>query len=92
MENVARDNDLTVLSFGYVPSFLCHDPVFFFFVCRGAQSEVYSLDWVSTMIASGSGDGRIRLWNSVTGECQASLGDSAGPRDGVTSVVLKQVR
>lgn len=43
------------------------------------------------MIASGSGDGRIRLWDSMTGVCQASLGDSAGPQDGVTSVVLKQV-
>lgn len=53
------------------------------------KSEVYSLDWVSTMIASGSGDGRIRLWHSVTGALQASLGDVAGPQDGVTSVVLK---
>lgn len=41
------------------------------------------------MIASGSGDGRIRLWHSVTGALQASLGDVAGPQDGVTSVVLK---
>lgn len=57
----------------------------------GSKSEVYSLDWVSTMIASGSGDGRIRLWHSVTGALQASLGDVAGPQDGVTSVVLKHV-
>ena len=42
------------------------------------------------MIASGSGDGRIRLWDSVTGACTASLGDVGGPQDGVTSVVLKQ--
>lgn len=56
------------------------------------QSEVYSLDWVSDMIASGSGDGRIRLWDSVTGACKASLGDMGGPHDGVTSVVLRQAR
>ncbi|CAN0477649.1 unnamed protein product, partial [Ectocarpus sp. 8 AP-2014] len=54
----------------------------------GHESEVYSLDWVSDMIASGSGDGRIRLWDSVTGACKASLGDMGGPQDGVTSVVL----
>lgn len=44
------------------------------------------------MIASGSGDGRIRLWDSVTGACKASLGDMGGPQDGVTSVVLRQAR
>lgn len=49
------------------------------------------MDWVGNMIASGSGDGRIRLWDSTTGACQASLSDSAGPQHGVTSVVLKQV-
>ncbi|CAN0528017.1 unnamed protein product, partial [Ectocarpus sp. 12 AP-2014] len=58
----------------------------------GHESEVYSLDWVSDMIASGSGDGRIRLWDSVTGACKASLGDMGGPQDGVTSVVLRQAR
>lgn len=42
------------------------------------------------MIASGSGDGRIRLWDSVTGACKAALGDTVGPQDGVTSVVLRQ--
>lgn len=44
------------------------------------------------MIASGSGDGRIRLWDSVTGACKASLGDTVGPQEGVTSVVLRQAR
>lgn len=56
------------------------------------QSEVYSLDWVSNMIASGSGDGRILLWDAVTGACKASLADVGGPQDGVTSVVLRQAR
>ncbi|CAM9849808.1 unnamed protein product, partial [Phaeothamnion confervicola] len=53
----------------------------------GHTAEVYSLDWVDDMLASGSGDGHVRLWSAADGRCRRPLGDSKdGPQDGVTSV------
>ncbi|KAG5181234.1 TUP1-like protein, partial [Tribonema minus] len=55
----------------------------------GHQSEVYSLDWVGALIATGSGDCQVRVWDSNSGACRMVLGDSRGPTDGVTCVAFR---
>ncbi|CCI46651.1 unnamed protein product [Albugo candida] len=55
----------------------------------GHESEIYSLDYVSDLIVSGSGDRKIRLWDARTSQCTKIFGsESGGPSDGVTSVAL----
>jgi len=55
---------------------------------HGHSQEVYSLDWANNVIASGSGDQQVRLWDSTTGNCLHVLTDPNGPTEGVTSVTL----
>jgi len=55
---------------------------------HGHSQEVYSLDWSKDVIASGSGDQQVRLWDSKTGNCLHVLTDPNGPTEGVTSVTL----
>jgi glucose repression regulatory protein TUP1 len=55
---------------------------------HGHTQEVYSLDWAKDVIASGSGDQQVRLWDSKTGQCLHVLTDPNGPTEGVTSVTL----
>ncbi|RLN26417.1 hypothetical protein BBJ28_00010598 [Nothophytophthora sp. Chile5] len=55
----------------------------------GHESEIYSLDYVNDLIVSGSGDRKVRLWDSRNGQCKKIFGnESGGPSDGVTSVAL----
>ncbi|TMW61465.1 hypothetical protein Poli38472_012656 [Pythium oligandrum] len=52
---------------------------------NGHTGPVYSLGYVDHLIASGSGDRTVRLWDARSASCRAVFD---GPTDGVTSVAL----
>jgi len=59
-------------------------------VClSGHQAEIYCVDYVDNVIASGGGDKYVRLWDPRQGKCTAVLGNgSESLEEGIASVSL----
>lgn len=60
-------------------------------ILQGETLEVYSMDWAQGVLASGSGNGQVRLWDAVEGTCRNILCDKQrqGGTDSMTCVSLK---